>query len=97
MAKDYSDAFYHGRQWRTVRAAYLASVHYLCERCGSPAKIVHHKDYISPENIHDCSITLDWGNLEALCQDCHNKEHFESGSTAKGLKFDRDGNLVKTG
>ena len=97
MAKDYSYSFYHGRQWREARAAYLSSVNYVCERCGSPAKIVHHKKYISPGNINDISVTLDWNNLEALCQDCHNKEHFESGTTAEGLRFDRDGNLVKTG
>lgn len=97
MAKDYSYKFYQSKAWEQTRAAYLASVHYICERCGSPAKIVHHKIYISPANIDNIKITLDWTNLEALCQDCHNKEHFGSGSTADGLRFDRDGNLVKTG
>lgn len=63
----------------------MTAQHYLCERCGEPAKIVHHKIWLTPKNIHEQSITLCWDNLEALCQDCHNKEHhllyeFEDGT-----------------
>lgn len=55
-------------------------MHGLCERCLKngdlvPAKIVHHKIYLTPQNINDPRITLDYSNLEALCQDCHNREH----------------------
>lgn len=38
--------------------------------------IVHHKCYIDANNIYDTSITLNFDNLELLCIDCHNKEHF---------------------
>lgn len=39
--------------------------------------IVHHKNYISKDNIYNTDVTLDFNNLELLCIDCHNKEHFE--------------------
>lgn len=73
----------------------MSSKNGICERCGAPARIVHHREYITPENINDPDITLNWDNLEALCQDCHNKEHFLTGATAPGLMFDRSGNLIK--
>ena len=38
--------------------------------------IVHHKSYIDMSNIYDADITLNFDNLELLCIDCHNKEHF---------------------
>ena len=74
----------------------MASQNYLCERCGDMACIVHHKKHITPQNIDDVNITLNWDNLEALCQNCNNKEHCaKSGSCASVLQFDKDGNLVK--
>lgn len=95
MAKDYSRAFYNGAKWKRTQAAFMASKNYVCERCGSPAKIVHHKTYLNPGNINDPSISLSWDNLEALCQECHNREHMGSEATADGLRFDQYGNLVK--
>jgi hypothetical protein len=42
-------------------------------------------------------ITLHWGNLEALCDDCHKKEHHEDvESTREGFAFDEEGNLVRS-
>lgn len=95
MAKDYSRAFYASSKWRKAQTAYMTSQHYTCERCGEIARIVHHKKYITPANINDPEVTLNWDNLEALCQDCHNKEHTQLAVTAKGLKFDKNGNLIK--
>lgn len=96
MAKDYARKFYSSAAWIKTQAAYMASQNYLCERCGDMACIVHHKKHITPQNIDDVNITLNWDNLEALCQDCHNKEHFaKSGSCASGLRFDKGGNLIK--
>ena len=73
----------------------MESKHYVCERCGKPAYIVHHKTYITPANINDPNITLNWQNLEALCQACHQREHMEKPVTEAGLIFDDKGNLVK--
>lgn len=95
MAKDYAKGFYHSRAWKNTQAAYMASQHYVCERCEGVARIVHHKTYITPQNISDPSITLDWANLEALCMDCHNAEHGGGAICAEGLRFDSNGNLVK--
>jgi 5-methylcytosine-specific restriction enzyme A len=96
MAKDYAKQFYNSTAWKKCRAGYIKSVHGLCERCGKPGWIVHHKKYITPENINDPNITLNWSNLEYVCQDCHNKEHFEKHSPVRaGLAFDESGNLIK--
>ena len=88
-------AFYSSKVWKRTRAAYMESVHRICERCGKPAAIVHHKHYITAGNLNDPSVTLDFANLEALCRDCHNKEHFEGRSCEPGLYFDSDGNLKR--
>lgn len=88
-------AFYHSKQWKATQAAYMAMSHGICERCGRAAKIVHHKVHINEQNINDPTVTLNFDNLEALCQECHNAEHFGNGmATAPGLEFDKDGNLI---
>lgn len=79
-----------------ARALNIAiSQHYLCERCGEPAKVVHHKHYLTKQNINNADIALNWDNLEALCQDCHNKEHHAAADTRR-YKFDADGNVIPT-
>lgn len=88
-------AFYLSKQWRKVRNSYMNSVAWICERCYSTADIVHHKEYINDENISNPAITLDWENLEALCIDCHNKEHFKTGVISNELFFDDEGNVRK--
>lgn len=80
MAKDFADQFYRSRAWKRCKDNYLKSVGGLCERCRAnglitPARIVHHKTYLTPENIKDSSISLNWDNLEALCKQCHEDEH----------------------
>lgn len=49
--------------------------------------IVHHKCYINSKNIFNPNVTLNFENLELLCIDCHNKEHFEKSD------FDEQGNI----
>lgn len=95
MAKDYARSFYNSKAWRDTQAAYMESHNYVCERCGNVARIVHHIRYISPQNINDPNITLNWDNLCALCIDCHNAEHMgKGGACASGLRFNSDGELV---
>lgn len=91
--KAWAKSFYQALDWETTRAAYLISQDYICERCGEPAKVVHHKRYITRENIGDTNITLNWDNLEALCQDCHNKEHHKRRPHLR-YGFDADGRIV---
>lgn len=88
--------FYKSKQWKATRAAYLERVNHICERCGAPAKIVHHRHYIDAANVTDPRVTLDHANLEALCQRCHNQEHHANDSCEPGLTFDGRGDLVST-
>ena len=94
MAKPFAIQFYKSKAWQDCRAAYIKSVFGLCERCGRPGWIVHHKEKLTPVNINDPNVTLSFENLEYLCQDCHNREH-GGASTADGLIFDERGDLVQ--
>lgn len=88
--------FYHSRAWKRLSRAFLLSRNYICERCGKPAEIAHHKQYLTAQNMTDPDIALNPANLEALCMDCHNREHFgRGGATAAGLVFDENGNIRK--
>ncbi len=91
--KTWAKGFYLSATWERTRAAYLVSQDGICERCGEPAKVVHHKRHITRDNINDVAVTLDWDNLEALCQDCHNKEHHKR-KTASRYRFDADGHIL---
>jgi 5-methylcytosine-specific restriction protein A len=101
VAKEYARTFYNSKAWKKCKRGYILSVNGLCERCLKqgkyvPGYIVHHKQYITPSNINDPNITLNWGNLEYVCQDCHNKEHQQKyGATREGLTFNENGELVE--
>jgi 5-methylcytosine-specific restriction endonuclease McrA len=89
-------AFYHSKAWRRLSRAFLLSRAYICERCGAPAEIAHHKIYLTGENIHNPEISLNAERLEALCLNCHNAEHFSAGgATAAGFTFDERGELIQ--
>lgn len=99
--KPWAEQFYKGKLWQKCRAAYIASVFGLCERCrrrgiAKPGKIVHHKIILTPDNINDHSVSLNFKNLELLCQECHNQEHYQKYSNVrKGLAFDAKGDLIQ--
>lgn len=98
MAKEYAVKFYRSKAWIDCRDSYFKFKHGLCERCGNGGLIVHHKRYITPDNISDPEITLNWDNLELLCERCHQHEHFKSGEVVReGLEFDGNGNVVEVG
>jgi len=84
-------AFYNSKKWRTVSAAYMSSKNYICERCGSPAQICHHKTWLNAHNVHDPEIALNFDNLEAVCIECHNTIH--AGDRNISI-FDDSGNVV---
>lgn len=80
MAKDFAEKFYKSKKWQKTREAYFKSKRGLCERCLAkglivPGEIVHHRQWLTPDNIHDPNITLNWDNLEVVCRECHSKEH----------------------
>jgi 5-methylcytosine-specific restriction enzyme A len=97
IMKPWAKSFYKGKAWRQCRDAFFISRHGLCERCSGPGKIVHHKIYLTPDNINDPSISLNFDNLELLCQDCHNKEHHGRKATRDDVMFDSDGDLIQVG
>ena len=72
--------FYISGEWRQCREDYLEHVGHLCERHAARGEIVvadhvHHKIRLTPQNITDPAVTLNWDNLEALCEQCHKAEH----------------------
>ena len=96
MARDFAKTFYNSKAWRQCRDAYYTSKHGLCERCSGAGKIVHHVVWLTPDNINDPNISLNFEHLELLCQTCHNQEHHEKISPLRdGLMFDADGNLIQ--
>lgn len=95
MARDFAKSFYKSSAWKKCRASFIISKHGLCERCNcKTGTIVHHKVYLTLENINDPNITLLFENLELLCSSCHNNEHHSTDVTAEGLRFNEDGELV---
>lgn len=78
--REFAKEFYCSLAWKNTRRAYAKSRGGLCERCLAKGiyragEIVHHKVYLSPENINDPAVSLNWDNLELLCRDCHGAEH----------------------
>jgi 5-methylcytosine-specific restriction endonuclease McrA len=96
MAREFAKKFYGSRAWKSCRKAYKKSVGGLCERCLAkglivPATIVHHKIYIDEKNINNPAVSLNWDNLEALCEQCHADEHEKN---AKRYKVDEFGRVT---
>lgn len=78
--KEYARDFYLSKAWRSTRDSYVKSVGGLCEDClkkgiYTPCEEVHHIKFITPSNISDPNITLNWDNLVALCRECHKARH----------------------
>ena len=94
--QEFAERLYKSKAWQHCRASYLQSRGGLCERCLKkglyrPAVIVHHKVYLTAENINNPEMALDWNNLEALCRDCHEQEHSCSG---RRYRVREDGTLI---
>lgn len=78
--KEYAESFYKSTTWQNCRNAYMKSVGMLCEDCRKkglivPAEEVHHIKFITPQNINDPAVTLNFDNLVALCRECHKARH----------------------
>lgn len=106
MAREYAKPFYRSKEWQACRDAYFMSKGGICELCGKPGEEVHHKTFITPTNIHDQEVTLNWTNLQLLCRTCHVEIHKtsykvnrrrknENRGLRNDLEFDEDGNIVE--
>lgn len=78
--RDFAKPFYKSQAWLHCRFAYAKSRGGLCENCLAkgiyrPGEIVHHLIHITPENVTDPNVTLNWDNLVLLCRDCHGEAH----------------------
>lgn len=71
----------------------MESRHWICERCGEPASICHHKTYLTTDNVNDLATVYGTGNLECLCHACHNLEHEHFELT--GAVFTSGGDVVR--
>lgn len=95
--KSWARKFYASAAWLHFRELVMQRDNFLCVRCGRPGKIVHHKVYLTEENIKNSEISLNMENAETLCKKCHDEEHIAGDATAEDLRFDAHGNLVKRG
>lgn len=89
------EQFYKNKAWQRVQNNYIQT-HRYCERCLKkglyiPAKIVHHKKHLTKEDIRKPEILYGFDNLESLCLDCHNKEHF---GRERRYEIGKDGKLI---
>ena len=78
--KAYAERFYKSKAWQNCRREYVKSAGGLCEECLKEGRvtvgvIVHHINHVSPDNIQDPSVLLNFDNLELVCRDCHAKMH----------------------
>ena len=95
------EAFYTSWTWRKCRKAFAEARGNLCERCLKKGIIeagsrerpleVHHRTALTPENINNPSVTLNWDNLELLCKTCHDEERERR---PKRWKIDENGHVI---
>ena len=96
MSKAFSKKLYNSKAWKECRVAYIASVFGLCERCQEVGYILHHKTWLTINNINDPDITLNHNNLYYTCKACHEIQHRgECEVIREGLCFDDDGNVMQ--
>lgn len=72
--------FYNNRAWTTFRMMLIAERGPICSRCHriisrSIDIIGHHTTELTPENVHDYSVSLNPEKVDLVCRDCHDKEH----------------------
>ena len=94
--QDFAAQLYNSTAWKRCRREYAKSKANLCEVCLSKGlykggEIVHHKIILTPENINDPNVTLNWNNLQLVCRDCHATLH---DAKKRRYKFDETGRLT---
>ncbi len=101
MAQDWATTFYSSPKWKKCRNAYIQSRMLvdggLCEQChNNPGYIVHHKTTLTPENITDPDVCLNYKKLMYVCKECH--DLFEGHGLNKRMQptctFDSEGQPI---
>lgn len=93
MAKSFSKGFYNSKSWKDTREYCLMRDHFECAYCGDIAEEVHHKIWLTQDNVDNIDITLNPKNLICLCHNCHTKVH--SNTINSEYFFDENGLLKK--
>lgn len=99
VIKEFARRFYSSKAWKNTRAAYAKSKRNLCEVClekglFKPCEIVHHKIELTPDNIDNPDITLNWENLQCLCREHHAEIHDLYARKNRRYKIDETGKVV---
>ena len=85
-AEQFALRFYSSEAWKKCRSEFKKSKGKLCE-C--------HKIKLTQENINDPEITLNWDNLELLCQQCHIERHADEDRQNTGRwKIGENGEVI---
>jgi len=92
--KAWAESFYKSNRWQHCRESFMTTKYYLCDRSGEPATVAHHKKRLTAANITQSAISLAWDNLEALCQECHNKEHHRKAARPARYRLDAAGRIL---
>ena len=92
--QDFAKSFYHSSKWLRVRDYVKTRAYGLCEICGRPGVIAHHKIVLTAENVTNPEITLNTDLLVFCCQNCHNKIHGINTGEERQATFDANGNLI---
>lgn len=96
--REFAKKFYNSAAWDKCRAAYISKRRAidggLCETCRRRyGHIVHHRIWLTPENVNDPEVALNMDNLKYDCLTCHNKEK-ERGDVLPEILFDEDGQPI---
>lgn len=95
MAKEFSRKFYNSGAWVKTSKAYKISKFGICEKCGAVGEEVHHIIPLTPSNINNPAITLNWDNLMLLCRSCHELIEEKAPATIQGIIFTEDGQVME--
>ena len=94
----FAEKFYKGGAWKRCRKAFVderisvdGGVCQVCEK--RLGKIVHHIEWLTPENINNPEIALNFKNLEFVCETCHNAIK-DPKKSKKRYQFSSDGTLT---
>ena len=92
--------FYHSMAWRRCRDAYINARFIvdggMCEVCRRElGRIVHHKIWLTDQNVHDLDVALNPRNLRLECWTCHNKEADPERETPGRVRYGPDGEIIQ--
>lgn len=101
MAQRFAKRFYSSKQWQRCRQSYIERRITIdggmCEICKKKTGyIVHHKQKLTPYNINNPDITLNFNNLRYECKTCHDEEEEHAFIRRKKMKcsFGDDGQPI---